>query len=104
MVCFLGFLHVEMTSQECGGKLLAGSGWDRMFSLANVFTTGVAASLLGGKHVMYTRYAYLLTRAWLYVLKTQSYDEYCGDGHGPYEPMEMWEKSAMLQQFVTGLQ
>lgn len=32
MVCFMGFLHVEMVSQECGGNLLAGSGWDRMFS------------------------------------------------------------------------
>ena len=32
MVCFMGFLHVEITSQECVGKLLAGSGWGRMFS------------------------------------------------------------------------
>ena len=36
MVCFIGFLHIEMTSQECGGKLLAGSGWDSMFSLAKI--------------------------------------------------------------------
>ncbi|KAF4094513.1 hypothetical protein G5714_024591 [Onychostoma macrolepis] len=51
IVCFMGFLHIEMMSQECGGKLLAGSGWDRMFALAKIFNTGVAASLLSGKHV-----------------------------------------------------
>ena len=32
MVCFICFLHVEMTFQECGGKLLVGSGRDQMFS------------------------------------------------------------------------
>ena len=92
MVCFMGFLHVEMTSQDCGGKLLSGSGWDRMFTLANVFTTGVSASLLGGKHVKRTRYAYQLTLAWLHVLKMQAYDEYCHEGYGPHEPMDIWEK------------
>ncbi|KAJ8387599.1 hypothetical protein AAFF_G00152950 [Aldrovandia affinis] len=91
MVCFIGFLHVEMMSQECGGKLLAGSGWDRMFTQANIFNTGVAASLLGGKHVKRTRYAYQLTLAWLHVLKEQAYDEYCREGYGPHETMEMWE-------------
>ena len=92
MVCFMRFLHIEMTSQECGGKLLARSGWDWMFSLTNVFTTGVAASLLCGKHVKHTWYAYQLTLAWLYELKVQAYDEYCSEGYGPHEPMEMWEK------------
>ena len=92
MVCFMGFLRIEMKSQECGGKLLDGSSWDQMFSLANVFTTGVAASLLGGKHVKRTWYAYLLTLAWLYELKAQAYDKYCGEGYGPHEPMEIWEK------------
>ena len=27
VVCLMGFLHIEMISQECGGNLLAGSGW-----------------------------------------------------------------------------
>jgi len=58
MVSFISLLHMEMTLQECGGKLLAGSGWKRMFSIANIFTPGVATSLLGGKHVKRTRYAY----------------------------------------------
>ena len=92
MVCFMGFLHVEMTSQDCGGKLVARSGWDWMFSLANVSTTGVVGSLLGGKHVKHKWYAYQLTLAWLYELKAQVYDEYCGEGYGPHEPMEMWKK------------
>ena len=42
MVSLMGLLHIEMTSQECGGRLLAGSGWERMFSIANIFTPGVA--------------------------------------------------------------
>ena len=59
MVCLMGFL----ASQECGGKLLAESGWNRMFSLADIFNSGVAASLLGGKHIKRTRYSYQLTLA-----------------------------------------
>ena len=69
MVCMISFLHVEMTSQDCGGKLLSGSGWDRMFSLAKIYITGIASSLLAGKHVKRTRYAYNLTLAWLHILK-----------------------------------
>ena len=93
MVCFMGFLHVEMASQECGGKLLSGSGWERMFSLANIFTSGVAASLLSGKHVKRTRYAYQLTLAWLHVLEIQAYEEYCHETQGPPMSFEMWEKN-----------
>ena len=63
-----------------------------MFSIANIFTPGVATSLLGGKHVKRTRYAYQLTLAWLNTLRIQAYDEYCHDGYGPHEPIEMWEK------------
>ena len=92
MVCFVGFLHIEMTSQDCDGKLLTGSAWDRMFSLTGIFTTGIATSLLAGKHVKRTRYAYQLTLAWLHVLKLQAYDHYCRDSYGRHEPMEMWEK------------
>ena len=60
-----------------------------MFSIANVFTPGVAASLIGGKHVKRTRCAYQLTLAWLNTLRMQAYDEYCHDGYGPHEPIEM---------------
>ena len=79
-------------SQDCGGKLLTRSGWDRMFSLAEIFTTGIATYLLAGKHVKRTRYAYQLTLARLHVLKVQAYDHYCRDSYGSHEPMEMWEK------------
>lgn len=92
MVSFMGLLHVEMTAEECGGKLLAGSGWDRMFFLARIFETGVAASLLGGKNVKRTRYAYHLTLIWLHVLELEAYEEYCKDGFGPHEPMAIWER------------
>ena len=100
IVCFIGVLHVEMTSQECGGKLLGGSGWERMFSLAKVFTPGVAVSLLAGKHVKRTRYAYQLTLAWLHVLKVQAYDEYCHEGYGPHVTLEMWEKE-LVRNYPT---
>ena len=80
-----------MISQECGGKLLAGSGWDKMFAPAKIFNTGVAASLLSGKYLKLTQYAYQLTLAWLHVLKLQAYEEYCQEGYGPHESMEIWE-------------
>ena len=54
IVSFIGFLHIEMASQECGGKLLAGSGWERMFEKGKVFTHGTAKSLLGGSNVKRT--------------------------------------------------
>jgi len=77
MVCMIGFLHLEMCTQEAGGKLMGGSGWERMFHLAKIFTPGVAASLLCGKHVKRTRQAYLLTLSWLEVLRRHAYDKYC---------------------------
>ena len=78
----------------CGGgeELLAGSGWERMFSLAEVFTPGVVVSLLGASHVKRTWYSYQLTLAWLHVLKVQAYNEYCRTGYGSHEPVEVWEK------------
>ena len=66
LVCFMGFLRVEMASQACGGNLLAGSDWDHMFFPVNVFTSGVASCLLDGKHIKQTRYSYQLTLAWLH--------------------------------------
>ena len=85
-----------MASQQCvcvwGGELLAGSGWERMFSLVKVFTPGVAAALLGASYVKRARYSYQLTLAWLHVLKVQAYNEYCQTGYGSHEPVEMWEK------------
>ena len=92
MVCLMGFLHIEMESQECGGKLLAGSGWERMFSLAKIFTPGVATSLLGGRHVKRTWYSYQLTLAYLHILKVQAYNEYCQGSYGPHESKDMWER------------
>ena len=92
MMCFMSFLHIEMASRQCGGKLSAGSGWEWMFSFAKVFSPGVVVSLLGGSHVKRTRYLYQLTLPWLHVLKVQSYNEYCQTGCGPHEPVEMWEK------------
>ena len=91
MVCMIGFLHLEMCTQEAGGKLMGGSGWERMFHLAKIFTSGVAASLLGGKHVKRTRQAYLLTLAWLEILRKNAYDKYCQQP-GPHESFEMWEQ------------
>ena len=57
-----------------------------------VFTFGIARSLLVGKHVKRTRYAYQLTLAWLHVLKVKAYNEYCQEEWGPHESVEMWEK------------
>ncbi|KAK2159307.1 hypothetical protein NP493_1729g00032 [Ridgeia piscesae] len=102
MVCFMGFLHIEVTFQYCIGKLLTGSGCDRIFSLAGIFTTGIATSLLAGRHVKRTRYAYQLTLAWLHILKVQAYDHYCRDGYGPHEHMEMWEERLISNVNLDG--
>ena len=67
-------------------------GWDRMFSLAKIYTTGIASSLLAGKHVKRTRYAYNFTLAWLHIFKLQAYDAYCWEVYGPYASMDIWEK------------
>jgi len=91
MVCIMGFLHVEVASQECAGKFLADSGWDKLFTLGKVTTPGVAKSFLGGSHVKRTRHAYHLTLAFLNMMKIQAYEEYCSDGYGPHESIEMWE-------------
>ena len=89
-----------------GGELLAGSGWERMFSLVQVFTPGVAAALLGASYVKRARYSYQLTLAWLHVLKVQAYNEYCQTGYGSHEPVEMWEKrlTANAPTVCTGQQ
>ena len=87
----IGFLHLEMCLQEVGGKILGGSGWEQIFCKAGIFTSGVAASLLGGKHVKRTRSAYLLTLSWLEIMKQTCYDKYCED-FGPHETIQAWEK------------
>ena len=92
MVCMIGFLHLEMCTQEAGGKLMGGSGWERLFILARIFKPGVAASLLGGHHVKRMREAYLLTLAWIELLRTDAYSKYCQQP-GPHECFEMWEKN-----------
>ena len=91
MVCMFGFLHLEMCTQEAGGKLMGGSGWERMFHLAKIFTPGVAASLLGGKHVKRTRQAYLLTLAWLEILRRNAYEKYCQQP-GSHDSFEVWQE------------
>lgn len=91
MVCMMGFLHVEMCCQEAGGKLMGGSGWERMFVLADIFKPGVASSLLGGKHVKRTRTPYLLTLAWLDILRENAYTEYC-KLNVIHDSFEAWEQ------------
>ena len=96
IVCVMGMLHIEMAAQECGGVILAGSGWESVFTASNIFTTGVAASLLGGKHVKRTRNAYHLTLAWLHILECQAYSAYmeesCSGLNDVVEPMDVWEQ------------
>ncbi len=92
IVSFMGFFHIEMASQECGGKLLAGSGSDRLFHLGNVFPMGTARSLLGSGDVKRTRYAYHLTLAFLHKLKLQAYADYCNECNGLPEPIQAWEE------------
>ena len=84
IVCMIGFLHSEMCAQEVGGKLLGGSGWERMFHLVKIFTPG-------GKHVKRMRDGYLITLVWLELLRQRAYDTYC-QSIGPHEPLDKWEQ------------
>ena len=95
-VCMMGFLHLEMCMQEEGGKILGGSGWEQMFHKAGLFSSGVAVSLLGGKHVKRTRSAHLLTLVWLEVMKYIGYDQYC-KVFGPHETIQAWEDRLFSQ-------
>ena len=95
MVCMMGFLHLEMCIQEVAGKLLGGSGWERMFIIAKTHTSGVAASMLGGHKVKRTRHAYFATLAWLNILRKEAYSSYCNGGT-PHDSMDVWEKQLHL--------
>ena len=67
-------------------------GWEGVFIISKVFTSGVASSLLGGKHVKRTRHGYHLTLAWLHILEYQAYVDYRQSySYGPFEPMDVWE-------------
>ena len=48
---------------------MGGSGWEDIFLKAGIFQSGVFSSLLGGKHVKRTRYAYELTLVWLEIIR-----------------------------------
>ena len=69
-----------------------GSGWERLFVKAKIHTHGVAVSLLGGHKVKETRQSYLVTLAWLEVLRYRAYEASC-TGQGPHLSFEMWEKN-----------
>ena len=71
---FIGFLHVEMASQECAGMMLSGTGWECFYRLT---------------FSLCTRHAHKLTLAWLYALRNQAYLEYCQEGYGPHEPTDI---------------
>ena len=70
---------------------MGGSGWEDIFLKAGIFQSGVFSSLLGGKHVKRTRYAYELTLVWLEIMRERAYDEYLSE-FGPHLPRDDWEK------------
>ena len=91
-VSVIGMLQAEINGQDTGGQLMDGTGWTNMFYMAGIFPPGVARSLLGGKFIKRTRYAYQLTAAWLYILEERAYKSYLDQSIGPHEPFEIWEK------------
>ena len=83
-------LHVEMCFQEMFGKLVGGSGWETLFHDAKIYESGVCTSLLGGKFIKRTRYAYELTLVWLDLMGKRAYKHYL-EQSGPHEPFQVWE-------------
>ena len=99
LVVFQGMLHLEMAVQECGGKLMGGSGWEEMFLEAGIFQSGVCNSLTGGKHVKRTRSSYEVTLVWLEVMKDRAYSEYINTCPTPLSK-DCWDKQ-MEGQYPT---
>ena len=78
---------------------MGGSGLEEMFVKAGIFTSGVAKSLLGGKHVKRTREAYEVTVLWLKIMRDRGYNNYCDKQHGPHLNEEDWLKK--LDEYPT---
>ncbi len=96
MVCLMGFPTLRWHLKNVWEP----TSWIWMGSdvlLANIFTPGVATSLLSGRHVKRTWYSYQVTLAWVHILKVQEYHEFCQSG---YSPHETWLKD--LQPPGTG--
>ncbi|KAL8599464.1 hypothetical protein ACOMHN_029279 [Nucella lapillus] len=73
------------------GKLLRDSGWSNIITQAQVLTSGRAQSVLDAHHqIKRTRYAHQVSVMALYLLREQSYSNYCSGVQGPPESPEMW--------------
>ena len=89
-VLMMGGLHIEMALQGAMGKILAGSGWDKVLATSDVLTSGRASSALSDSHVKRTRYAHQVSLAALHLLKLEAYDNYINE-FGPSEPFDIWD-------------
>ena len=86
----------KCASMKCSfGKLVGGSGWETLFHDAKIYESGICASLLGGKFIKRTIYAYELTLVWLDLMGKRAFKHYNYlQQSGPHDPFQVWEDIA----------
>ena len=75
-VIVLGGLHIEMAAWKVVGNWLENSGWVEALIQGNVFSAGVADSLIKVSHVARTKQAHQITASTLALLLDEAYEIY----------------------------
>ena len=106
IVMMLGGLHIEMAVQNMIGKWLAGSGWTKMFTKAEVATSGRSESLLKSFHVKRTRYAHEVSLAALSILRNDAYNAINENNDASLEAwmLRLCSESAQLLYWNTAIE
>ena len=71
------------------GKFIWGSGQEWAMSAAEIFTCGMACSILDEHYIKRTRYAHQV-HWWHCLLKQEAYMAYCTEIDGSPETFEQW--------------
>ena len=89
-VIVLGGLHIEMAAWKVLGNWLENSGWVEALMEGNVFTAGVADSLIKVSHVARTKQAHQITANALALLLHEAYGMYKRKVPQVCESMDAW--------------
>eukprot|EP00112_Aurelia_sp_Birch-Aquarium-sp1_P025733 Seg873.8 transcript_id=Seg873.8/GoldUCD/mRNA.D3Y31 product="hypothetical protein" protein_id=Seg873.8/GoldUCD/D3Y31 len=90
LVIILGGLHIEMAAWKAVGNWLENNGWVEALVQGNVFTAGVADSLIKVSHVARTKQAHQITASALALLLDEAYEIYKRKVPQVYESKEEW--------------
>ena len=93
-VVMMGALHIEIAALRLLGDWLEGSGWTSLLESAEVFTRGVAESLLKASHVTRIRLGHQITAATLYALQQRAFEQ----REDKATSLDEWTKSQAQKQ------